>query len=248
MRNTSEQRKKKAMRVYDSVCTRYRINQDSPKKEQLRQMVDIGMNIQKSIDEKTDKIRSEIYDEICYYVNIDKATWANLVLLNSKKFTMKDSLKEKWKDKVNNSLYYVNLRNSFVNNELTTCDEHIKIPTEGSVSFTDDYTTDEQVDELFKKATEIKTEIDEVLTSDYKDLIVAVGYITDFKLTGTKFKQFVKIKLYKDGVPLETSKSKINALVNKIDELWQIEETYGYNEFEEKLKAKGFIIQKISNE
>lgn len=240
----------KAMANYQNVCGDYGIATNLPDSEQLSKLIDAAEDIQSQICKRSDNIKIDYYNEVSQLMKISKPVWLRLVNLNNRRGNISDKALAKIKEKINDDLLYINTQYQFLKNDFnkdfssdTTNIMHL--PEDDEVDFAENYSNNADIDKILEKATEDRYYISTVLNKEYKRIKEAVEFLTNGELTKAQFKNLVDDKHYLGGYPNPTSKGKMEAFTDKIQETYESYSKFGLKMFGEYLEDRGLQIIKI---
>jgi len=246
---TKEERKMQAAQLaYNKLNEKWKLD-DKNIAEQVRFLVDKAIDVQKDINNKSDKIYIDIYLENVKLFPMSKSEWREFVsdavrIVNGEDM---DKRIAKYKKDIYKNAYSALLKKSFLETYILNDDGRSRFPD--SENAIDPYTTEDldvnknenlkecpQFIDNLRESVQLRSQITERHLIEYNDIAFACYYVTDAFITPKDFKALVEWELTKDGgIPQETSKPKAFAIWEKFNYCARLLEMYEFKNYD-KLK------------
>lgn len=240
---------KKRKAQYEALCEKYSIDTEWETIKQVDRFIEEANNIQRNIDKAKKQIDEDYFEQISAIIKINKSLWTQLVNLNNRRGTIKESAIDKLKEKYDDELLYLHTKyqflesNDFDNTAATT--NLIKIPNEEDITYSDSHTCNEEADKILNAATTLKYAITQVYQKEYNRIKDAVDFITQGEFDPKMFKTVIDFNVYKSGYLKEDAIGKMEAFTDKIRDVYSTYTKYNLTMFDTYLKNRGLKIEEI---
>lgn len=224
MRKTRDFREFKE--TYLEVVREFNIDTRKSYKQQVQRFVALAEDIQCQICNSADEIKISDYEDIVNTVDSDmtKDTWKEIVSLNSRSASIKQSTREKYIKKTRQQIKSEMYKTMQLNNDYKA-ESDIPIPS-GNVRCNVNEETNNTYSDILKRSTSTRNYINNVLYKKYKKFAEAAEYVSEGDVTYDRFKSMVDYEHYLGGYPSENSPAKIDATICKFLECYYLLKKY----------------------
>lgn len=219
--------------TYLEVVREFNIDTRKSYKRQVQQLVILADDIQSQICNSADTIKISDYEDIVNNVDSDmsKDAWKEIVSLNSRSASIKQSTREKYIKKTRQQIKSEMYKTMQLNNDYKA-ESDIPIPA-GNVNCKVNEEVNNTYSDILRRSTSTRNYINNVLYKKYKKLAEAAEYISEGDVTYDRFKSMVDYEHYLGGYPSDNSPAKIDATICKFLECYYLLKKYHPEFFDE---------------